>query len=116
MPDLTRDEIVDHLRRILGDESVVTDEEVLRRSSIDNFRKLQKIFDVYTMPMPAAVAVVRSTEEVARILAFADENKVNIVARTGGTATEGGSIPRWASRALATTLPYPGYSRAGDGR
>jgi alkyldihydroxyacetonephosphate synthase len=34
--------------------------------------------------------MVRSTEEVAKVLAFADAHGVNVVARTGGTATEGG--------------------------
>ena len=87
---LTREAIVERLQDILGTERVLTDERVLQHSSIDNFRKLQKIFDVYTMPLPAAVAIVHSTDEVARVLAFADEHRVNIVARTGGTATEGG--------------------------
>ena len=87
---LTREAIVERLQDILGTERVLTDERVLQHSSIDNFRKLQKIFDVYTMPLPAAVAIVHNTDEVARVLAFADEHRVNIVARTGGTATEGG--------------------------
>ena len=59
-------------------------------SSPENFRKLQNIFGVYTMPLPAAVAMVSSTDEVARVLAFANEPRVNVVARTGGTASEGG--------------------------
>src|SRR4029078_8533618 len=87
---LTRQAIVERLQDILGTERVLTDERVLKHSSIDNFRKLQKIFDVYTMPLPAAVAIVHSTEAIARVLAFADEHRVNIVSRTGGTATEGG--------------------------
>src|SRR3954449_5835683 len=86
----TRDTIVERLQKIVGADRVLTDEHALRESSIDNFRKLQKIFDVYTMPTPAAVAFVESTDEVAQVLAFADENGVNLVARTGGTATEGG--------------------------
>jgi FAD/FMN-containing dehydrogenase len=40
--------------------------------------------------MPVAIVMVRSTDEVAKVLAFADEHGVNIVPRTGGTATEGG--------------------------
>jgi alkyldihydroxyacetonephosphate synthase len=63
---LTREAIVEQLQQILGDEQVLTDAQVLRERSIDNFRKLQNIFGVYTMPAPAAVAMVRSTEEVAR--------------------------------------------------
>ena len=87
---LSRDAIVEHLQQILGGDNVLTDEHLLQERSIDNFRKLQNIFGVYTMPAPAAVAVVHSTDDVARVLAFADSNGVNVVARTGGTATEGG--------------------------
>lgn len=87
---LSREAIVEHLQQTLGGENVLTDQHLLQQRSIDNFRKLQNIFGVYTMPLPAAVAVVHSTEDVARVLAFADANGVNVVARTGGTATEGG--------------------------
>jgi len=87
---LTREAIVEHLQQILGSDQVLTDHHLLQQRSIDNFRKLQNIFGVYTMPLPAAVAVVTSTEEVAKVLDFADEHGVNVVARTGGTATEGG--------------------------
>src|SRR3954451_14643287 len=86
----TRDSIVERLQKIVGADCVLTDEHALRESSIDNFRKLQKIFDVYTMPTPAAGAFVESTDEVAQVLAYADESSINVVARTGGTATEGG--------------------------
>ena len=88
--NLTRTSIVEHLQQILGSEQVVTDAALLQQRSIDNFRKLENIFGVYTMPAPAAIAMVNSTEQVAAVLAFADEHGVNVVARTGGTATEGG--------------------------
>ncbi len=87
---LTRDGIVEHLQQLLAADQVVTDPEVLQRSSVDNFRKLQNIFGIYTLPSPAAVVMARSTDDVASVLAFADANRVNVVARTGGTATEGG--------------------------
>ena len=87
---LSREAIVEHLQELLGNDQVLTDEHLLQQRSIDNFRKLQNIFGVYTLPPPAAVAMVASTDEVARVLAFADEYRVNVVARTGGTATEGG--------------------------
>jgi alkyldihydroxyacetonephosphate synthase len=88
--NLTRTSIVEHLQQILSEDQVVTDAELLQQRSIDNFRKLENIFGVYTMPPPAAIAMVRSTREAAAVLAFADEHGVNVVARTGGTATEGG--------------------------
>ncbi len=87
---LTREAIVENLQQIVGNDRVLTDEHLLQQRSVDNFRKLQNIFGVYTMPVPAAVVMVGSTDHVARVLAFADEHGVNVVARTGGTATEGG--------------------------
>ena len=87
---ITRDAIVEHLYQILGGERVLTEEHLLRQRSIDNFRKLQNIFGVYTMPVPAAVVMAACTDDIAKVLAFADQHRVNIVARTGGTATEGG--------------------------
>ncbi len=88
--ELSREAIVEGLQQILGAEHVVTDEQELRERSIDNFRKLETIFGVWTLPAPAAVARVGSTEEAAAVLAFATEHGINVVPRTGGTATEGG--------------------------
>ena len=88
--ELSREAIVEGLQEILGAENVVTDAQVLQRSSIDNFRKLENIFGVFTLPVPAAVALPRSTADVADVLAFASRHGVNVVPRTGGTATEGG--------------------------
>ena len=87
---LSREAIVEGLQRILGAEHVVTDEDTLKRRSIDNFRKLEAIFGAWTLPPPAAVAMVGSTDDVAAVLAFANEHRINVVPRTGGTATEGG--------------------------
>jgi alkyldihydroxyacetonephosphate synthase len=87
---LTPAAIVEGLQQILGNENVLTDAHLLQQRSIDNFRKLENIFGVYTLPTPAAVAMVRSTDDAAAVLAFADEHGINVVARTGGTATEGG--------------------------
>jgi len=87
---LSREAIVKGLQHIVGPEDVITDETVLRQSSIDNFRKLENIFGVYTRPLPAAVVMARSTDKVSEILSFADEHRVNVIPRTGATATEGG--------------------------
>ncbi len=87
---LTHAEIVEALQGMLAADQVITDDETLTRASVDNFRKLQNIFDVHTMRKPVAVVMAASTDDVAKVLAFADANGVNVVARTGGTATEGG--------------------------
>jgi alkyldihydroxyacetonephosphate synthase len=86
----SREAIVEGLRRIVQPEDVVTDERVLRESSTDRFRMFEDIHGVYTQPIPAAVVMARSTEQVAGVLRFANEHGINVVARTGHTATEGG--------------------------
>ena len=59
---LTRAEIVEQLQQIVGEDQILTDADLLRQRSIDNFRKLENIFGAYTMPAPAAIVMVRSTE------------------------------------------------------
>lgn len=87
---ITREDIVTGLKGLVGDEQVVTDEQVLKESSNDRYRKYEQCHDVYTQPIPAAVVYVKSTEQVAEVLKFANENGINIVPRTGHSAIEGG--------------------------
>ncbi|KHT63360.1 FAD-linked oxidoreductase [Photobacterium gaetbulicola] len=87
---LNREQIVAHLVDILSPDQVITDEAVLKENSHDRFHKLPSIFGIYTLPLPAAVIKVHSTDEVSRVLAFMNEHGVNCVPRTGGSATEGG--------------------------
>src|SRR5665648_1139332 len=87
---LTRKQIVKSLINIVGEDRVITDEEVLKESSIDRFRKYESICEVFTQPIPAAVVKVKSAEEISSILVFMNENRLNAVPRTGASATEGG--------------------------
>ena len=87
---LTREQIVAGMQQILGADSVITDEAVLKESSNDRYRKFEQVHEVYTQPIPAAVVYVHSTEEVAAVLKYANENGINIVPRTGHSAIEGG--------------------------
>ena len=87
---LSREAIVDHLVNIVGPERVITDEQVLKQNSHDRFKKFETIFGVYTAPIPAAVVKPADTEQVSQVLRFLNENRINTVPRTGGTATEGG--------------------------
>ena len=67
---LSREAIVDQLKEIVGSERVITDETVLKKNSIDRFRKYADIHGVYTLPIPAAVVKLESTGDVSRVLAF----------------------------------------------
>ena len=87
---LTREAIVEHLKNMVGKERVITDEQVLKENSHDRYKKFETIFGVYTTPIPAAVVRLADTKQVSDVLKFLNENKINSVAKTGGTATEGG--------------------------
>lgn len=87
---LTRATIVEELTRLLAPADVVTDEAALREASVDRFKKYSAVHGIFDGPIPAAIARPRTTGQVADVLRFAEEHLVNVVARTGGTATEGG--------------------------
>ncbi|MAM31742.1 MAG: FAD-binding oxidoreductase [Acidimicrobiaceae bacterium] len=87
---LTREAIVDGLIGLLGADKVDTDEQTLKENSLDRYRKLEDIFGIYNLPIPAAVVRVTSTDDVSKTLAFCNEHTINVVPKTGGTATEGG--------------------------
>ncbi|NKE61727.1 FAD-binding oxidoreductase [Lentzea sp. PSKA42] len=88
--DLSRAEIVAGLVDLLGTTKVDTDEHELRDASVDRFRKYTSVHGIFTGPIPAAIVCPGSTEEVSKVLAFANEHRINVVPRTGRTATEGG--------------------------
>ncbi len=88
--DLTRAQIVERLVAMFGQEPVDVDDEHLRRASVDRFKKYTAVNGIFDGPIPAAVVSVTSAAEVSALLAFANEHRINVVARTGGTATEGG--------------------------
>ena len=87
---LTREQIIEKLIELVGEDQVVSDAEVLKESSVDRFRRFEAFHGVFNLPSPVAVVNVRGTEEVAAVLTFANANKVNVVPRTGHSATEGG--------------------------
>ena len=85
-----RDEIAEKMKQIVGEENVVTDKEVLEDATHDRFRKYEGYHKVYTNPLPAAVVFVNNAEEVSSVLRYCNAKKINVVPRTGHSATEGG--------------------------
>ncbi|WP_026702979.1 FAD-binding oxidoreductase [Salibacterium aidingense] len=88
--ELTREKIVADVKGLLSEEQVNTEEAVLQANSVDRFRKYEDIHGIYSLPLPAAVVTVHNSEEVSRLLAYSNENGINVVPKTGGSATEGG--------------------------
>jgi len=90
MSRLTREEIVKACVNMLGSEHVLTDEDTLKANSVDRYYKVETIFGIYPLPLPAAVLKPLTPQDVSKILSFANEHAINVVPRTGGSATEGG--------------------------
>jgi alkyldihydroxyacetonephosphate synthase len=87
---LKKEQIVEELIKIVGADQVIVDEQVLKESSVDRFRRFEAYHGVFRMPLPAAVVNVNCTQDVAAVMKFANENRINVVPRTGHSATEGG--------------------------
>ena len=87
---LNRRSIVEAMTELLGPDAVETGEEQLKAASVDRFRKYTAVHGIYDGPIPAAIVYPGSAEQVAAVLRFAEDNLVNVVPRTGRTATEGG--------------------------
>ena len=53
------------LKGIVGADRVITDETVLKKKVLTVFRKFPDIHGIYTLPIPAAVVKLGSTEQVS---------------------------------------------------
>ena len=87
---LNRQSIITAVTELLGSRAVETGDEQLKAASVDRFKKYTSVHGIYDGPIPAAIVYPEDTAEVAAVLRFAEQNLVNVVPRTGGTATEGG--------------------------
>jgi glycolate oxidase len=90
-----RGSIVDGLAGILASDCLIADESGRRAFETDALTAYRR--------MPLAVALPRSTEEVARVLRFCSEQKVNVVPRGAGTSLSGGAIPQEDAVVIALT-------------
>ncbi|MEO5834718.1 MAG: FAD-binding oxidoreductase, partial [Nakamurella sp.] len=85
-----RADIVAALTELLGSAAVTTDETELREASVDRFKKYTSVHGIFDGPIPVAIVYPATATEVAAVLRYADAGRLNVVPRTGRTATEGG--------------------------
>lgn len=88
--NLVREKIQRDLTLIVPKDRVLTDEQVLKENSHDRYRKYETLMGIYNLPLPAAVVKAQSTKEVVEVLKYCNEHCINVVPKTGGSATEGG--------------------------
>jgi glycolate oxidase len=81
------------LRNLLGNDVVADDPQTLTEHSADKW---------FAHEMPEAVVFARSTEDVSKLLRFANEKQIPVTARGGGYGYVGGCVP--VRRGVALTL------------
>ncbi len=85
---LSKQEIIVQMGTIVGENNVITEKAVLEESSIDRFRKYELVSGVFSRPIPAAIVKAQNTKHVSDVLKFCNENKINVIPRTGFSALE----------------------------
>lgn len=91
---MNKNELLEGLLTILSVDQINTNEDDLYDASADRYKKYAKARKVLDVPMPMAIVYPNSAEEVSKLLMFCNENLINVIARGGKTATEGG-LENW---------------------
>lgn len=80
--------MIQSLTELLGADCVITEEQAILESAKDyiGFRIYQRADGKNFVPRAACVVRPRTTAEVAKALAFLNENNIDTVPRTGGSS------------------------------
>ena len=88
--------LIEELKKIVGDERVITDENSILDASKDyiGFRRYERDSGHNMVPRAACVVMAKDTQQVSDVLKFLNENKQNVVPRTGGSSVTRGVEPQ----------------------
>ncbi|MDR2018907.1 MAG: FAD-binding protein [Syntrophobacterales bacterium] len=92
---MMKEAVLDKLKKIVGNENVLTTPEVLKAYSYDGTTSWQHEPEVVVFPT--------TTEQVSDILKLANAEKIPVTPRGGGTNVSGGSVPWLGGIVLVTT-------------
>jgi alkyldihydroxyacetonephosphate synthase len=84
---------------ILPESQINTAADELYDAAADRYKKYAKARKVLDVPVPVAIVYPRTTEEVAQLLSMCNEQGINVIPRSGKTATEGG-LENWKENTL----------------
>jgi len=87
------------LNKMLEKHQINTNPDELYDASADRYKKYAKARKVLDVPAPVAIVYPKSTREVSTLLKFCNDNDINVIARGGKTATEGG-LENWKETTL----------------
>lgn len=88
-------EIVKGIEGIVGQDRVLTDEQSVLEAAKDyiGFRVFQRADGKNFAPRAACVVKAKSTEEISKVMKFLNDNKIDVVPRTGGSSVTQGVEP-----------------------
>ena len=85
---IKKDEIIQKLSQILGEENVIVNLQALQEHDSDD-RAFAKAFGIYEVPLPICIVNVKTKKEIADVLRYCNENEIAVIPRTGGSSYEG---------------------------
>lgn len=96
---MNKEIIIQQLAGFLSPDQINTNGDDLYDAAADRYKKYAKARKVLDVPSPIAIVYPKSTEEVSRLLAYCNDNGINVIPRGGKTATEGG-LENWKESTL----------------
>ena len=91
--------ILDQLAKLVAPDQINQNEEDLYEASADRYKKYAKARKVLDVPAPIAIVYPDNAEQVSVLLKFCNDNAINVIPRSGMTATEGG-LENWKETTL----------------
>lgn len=91
---MNKEQILNDLKGIISESCINTNHDDLYDASADRYKKYAKAKKALNLPLPTAIVYPQSVEEVKNILLYCNKNKINVIPRSGKTATEGG-LENW---------------------
>lgn len=91
--------ILKDLQKMLTQKQINIDSDDLYEASADRYKKYAKAKKVLDVPAPLAIVYPDSAEQVSEILRYCNAYGINVIPRSGRTATEGG-LENWKEQTL----------------
>ncbi|MDR1249060.1 MAG: FAD-binding protein, partial [Treponema sp.] len=89
-----KNQILADIETLLRKDQINTDPDALYDAAADRYKEYAKAKKVLDTPPPLAIVYPDSTAEVQKLLEYCNKNQVNVIPRSGKTATEGG-LENW---------------------
>lgn len=102
---MDKEKVLDDLKNILLEEQINTNYDDLYDAAADRYKKYAKAKKVLDVPVPTAIVYPKSVDEIRKLLVYCNENDVNVIPRSGKTATEGG-LENWKEIAVVIDGKY----------